>query len=352
MLRLLQQGSWFRSGARILAPFPWCYTRAAPSQLPIMQAHQFLPSLLLLLAPFPETLLAQGESQASSELQAPFQLLCGDQPLDVGDDIGYAAPFLADMDGDDLKSMGKIHVYSGRTGCEIHSIAGVVVEVNNVPITSGKRMGSRIDNTANSIQVTFTGDTPSNEIWVDLPLFISNIRSTSVGDIDYGEGRVIMPASTVSVTITFGTVNKPLPLTADAYNMSVSTASTQNLILEAGIGSAKMDYWIFTNFAASGNSPGVAFAPGVILPLNPDVLANLVASVTQLGGDGTTFVDWKGTLDNSGKAKASLNTLGPVPALVGVTINHAALVYSSNGCGPGCDTFSLATNVVSVTTQP
>ncbi len=70
-----------------------------------MQAHQFLPGLLLLLAPLPGTLLAQGESQASSELQAPFQVLCGEQPLDVGDDMGFAAPFMADMDGDSLPDL-------------------------------------------------------------------------------------------------------------------------------------------------------------------------------------------------------------------------------------------------------
>ncbi len=70
----------------------------------IMQAHQFLPGLLILLAPLPATLLAQ-EEQRSPELQAPFQVLCGEQPLDVGDDVGHAAPFMADMDGDGLRDL-------------------------------------------------------------------------------------------------------------------------------------------------------------------------------------------------------------------------------------------------------
>ncbi len=70
-----------------------------------MQALQFLPGLLILLAPFTETLLAQGDGQQSSELQAPYQVLCGEQPLDVGDDMGYATPFMADMDGDGLRDL-------------------------------------------------------------------------------------------------------------------------------------------------------------------------------------------------------------------------------------------------------
>ncbi len=69
-----------------------------------MQSHQFLPVLLILLASLPATLLAQGE-QRSPELQAPFQVLSGEQPLDVGDDVGFAAPFMADMDGDGLRDL-------------------------------------------------------------------------------------------------------------------------------------------------------------------------------------------------------------------------------------------------------
>ncbi len=70
-----------------------------------MQAHQLLPGLLILMLPLSATLSAQDESQRSPELQTPFQVLCGDKPLDVGDDRGFAAPFLADMDGDGLPDL-------------------------------------------------------------------------------------------------------------------------------------------------------------------------------------------------------------------------------------------------------
>ncbi len=40
-----------------------------------------------------------------TELHAPFRVSCADQPLDVGDDIGHAAPHLADFDGDGLADL-------------------------------------------------------------------------------------------------------------------------------------------------------------------------------------------------------------------------------------------------------
>ncbi len=142
-------------------------------------------------------------------------------------------------------------------------------------------------------------------------------------------------------------------LSADTNVMSVSAASTQNLILCAGKANALKNYWVFTGFAASGDIPGVTFAPGVVLPLNqPDPLTGIVASLTQLGGGAPTFVGWKGLLNVDGEASASMNIIGPVPVPIGVTIRHAALVYTSNGCGFGCDTFQLATNWVPMTTVP
>ncbi len=66
-----------------------------------MQASQTLSGLLIFLAP----LCAQNESQPSPELQTPFQVLCGDKPIDVGDDLGHAAPHFADLDGDGLPDL-------------------------------------------------------------------------------------------------------------------------------------------------------------------------------------------------------------------------------------------------------
>ena len=61
------------------------------------------------------------------------------------------------------------------------------------------------------------------------------------------------------------------------------------------------------------------------------------------------------TLDGSGLATASFNfggIAGGDPSLVGFTFRHAALIFSPDGCGAGCDVFHTSTNNVKLTTQP
>ncbi len=145
----------------------------------------------------------------------------------------------------------------------------------------------------------------------------------------------------------------PLSLTVDVDTMSVSApgVQVQNLTIDAGVSNAFANYWVFTNFAVSGNCPGVTVAPGVVIPLNSDVLTSFVISLTQLGGGAPTFNNWKGTLNGSGKAFPFLQTTGPVPGVaIGDTIHHAALIYTANGCGAGCDIMHMATNWVPTTT--
>ncbi len=144
-----------------------------------------------------------------------------------------------------------------------------------------------------------------------------------------------------------------LSLTADTHQLSLSVANSQTMTIDAGVANAGKNYWIFTGFAASGDTPGVTMAPGVVIPLNqPDPLTSFVIGLTQLGGGAPTFAGWKSTLDIAGKASPSLNTFGPTPTPLGITLHHAALVYTPDGCGVGCDTFQLATNWVPMTTTP
>ena len=57
----------------------------------------------------------------------------------------------------------------------------------------------------------------------------------------------------------------------------------------------------------------------------------------------------KGTLDGTGEAAASLNSLGPQPAApLGLTLQHCFLVYQS---GPP-DSYYMASNLVPWTTVP
>ncbi len=153
--------------------------------------------------------------------------------------------------------------------------------------------------------------------------------------------------------ISYVISSSPLSLTADTHQLSLSVANSQTMTIDAGVVNAGKNYWLFTGFAASGSTPGVTMAPGVVIPLNqPDPLTSFVIGLTQLGGGAPTFSAWKSTLDGVGKASPSLNTFGPTPAPLGVTLHHAALIYTANGCGTGCDTFQLATNWVPMTTTP
>ncbi len=248
----------------------------------------------------------------------------------VDDSFGWSVDGVGDVDGDGCADLivgallndnrgidsGSARVFSGKDGTVLFTQHGR---------SAGDQFGT---------SVAGAGDVNGDGV---ADLIVGATRDDNNGS-NSGSARVFSGAT--------------LPLTTDTHVMSVSVASTQNLKLDGGPGNAFKNYWIFTNFAASGNSPGVAVAPGVVIPLNPDLLTDFVIGLTQLGGGAPTFVDWKGTLNAYCKAHASLNTLGPVPVLVGESLTHAALVYTANGCGLGCDTFHLASNWVPMTTVP
>ncbi len=179
-----------------------------------------------------------------------------------------------------------------------------------------------------------------------------------IGDVDNdGDCDLIVGAPDDHVCVQEGRLfvisGSKRTLVADTHLLSVGVANSQIMTIDAGIANALKSYWLFTGFAASGSSPGVTMAPGVVIPLNqPDPLTSFVIGLTQLGGGAPVFAAWKGALTGVGKASPSLNTFGPTPAPLGITLHHAALVYTSNGCGAGCDTFQLATNWVPMTTAP
>jgi hypothetical protein len=136
----------------------------------------------------------------------------------------------------------------------------------------------------------------------------------------------------------------PLPLTSDEHLLSISMASTQNLSLDAGISHAGRQYWVFGNFAVSGTVPGVPLG-SVNIPLNPDPWTQVTIDFANTAALSMT----KGTLDGSGQASASLNSLAPQPAApLGLTLQHCYLVYQA---GPP-DAYYMASNLTSWTTVP
>ncbi len=243
---------------------------------------------------------------------------------------------------DDLLDNGRVLVLSGFDGSDIFDFQGE---------RGGSRFiygGTRGDGDLLGSQVVAAGDVNldgSPDIWTSAPNWdadpLGPDGTAGTGDEDLNSGKLYMVSGL------------PMTLTADNHTFSVGMSDSQAMTIHAGLDNALKNYWLFTGFAASGNTPGVTMAPGVVIPLNqPDPLTSFVISLTQSGGGAPIFVGWKSTLDAAGMAFPSLNTFGPVPVAVGITLHHAALVYTSNGCGAGCDTFQLATNWVPMTTTP
>ncbi len=249
---------------------------------------------------------------------------------------------------DDIRGNGRVYVYSGKDGSTLWTRDGengaMILFSGFGYFESGEQFGR---------SVSGLGDVNSDGIidivvgaigWDDPTDTPGPGPDGTLGNFDdtgFNHGRL----SVISGT--------PLSLTADRHLLSLSVANSQTMTIDAGVINAGKNYWLFTGFAASGDTPGVTMAPGVVIPLNqPDPLTSFVIGLTQLGGGAPTFAGWKSTLDGFGKATPSLNTFGPTPAPLGVTLHHAALVYTSNGCGVGCDTFQLGTNWVPMTTTP
>ena len=94
-------------------------------------------------------------------------------------------------------------------------------------------------------------------------------------------------------------------------------------------------------WGGSGTSPGTALAPGVVLPLNVDLLTQL-----GLGGlNGPMFHQFFGLLDPQGRAQATLTI--PPSAAIPTGVTHLAGVLLG-----GPQTFSNATNAVELTILP
>ena len=135
-------------------------------------------------------------------------------------------------------------------------------------------------------------------------------------------------------TVLFGGSNGGLPvgtweygsstltLTANTTTIVIATGGSQALTVNAGTELAGKSYWIFGSSTAS--MPGVMLS-GIHVPLAPDLYTYIMIG----GSNSREFKNFKGTLNASGSAIASLNIPAKLALPPGFKLYHAYVVYDS-----------------------
>ena len=124
------------------------------------------------------------------------------------------------------------------------------------------------------------------------------------------------------------------PLQIDTPIVHLSSGSTQTFFLDAGHSNAGKFYWLLGS--ASGSQPGIPFAGGSVLPLNPDAYLNY----TLANPNSPPLANSLGLLDASGLGTATfLVPPGTSLAFSGLPVFHAFIVLQ-----PGSGTLQFVSN--------
>jgi len=113
-----------------------------------------------------------------------------------------------------------------------------------------------------------------------------------------------------------------ISLISDITTISEATGGVANLSLNATSSYANRIYLMLG--AISGVSPGTTLPNGLILPLNWDLFTDLIVNFLNT----TSFSQFYGALNSSGKGLAQFNTLGPIPGMSGLTMSFAFTLLS------------------------
>ena len=80
---------------------------------------------------------------------------------------------------------------------------GQAFELSNYPLANNKRVGIKVEGLPdNQIRLALSGDLPDGDVVFNLPIFINNISSASVGVVDNELGTVTLSPGTQSITVT------------------------------------------------------------------------------------------------------------------------------------------------------
>ncbi len=145
------------------------------------------------------------------------------------------------------------------------------IDISNVPITDNRRMGYHLTSDGEYIEITFTGDDPVNDIWVDLPVFIGNdVFNADKGVVDYDNNRLILPSDTDSVIISLSGI-PPIPPPSNVQATPLS-------------GSAVQLSW-------QDNTHGVEQEEEFVIQRRPYLGNGVWHEVGRVGADITTYTD-------------------------------------------------------------
>ena len=79
---------------------------------------------------------------------------------------------------------------------------GAPLSVTNFPTTEGRRISLTISPAGRSVSLTLRGTTMPGPILFQLPSFIRNIATTTVGTVDQASGTVTLPPTVRHLTVT------------------------------------------------------------------------------------------------------------------------------------------------------
>ena len=119
-------------------------------------------------------------------------------------------------------------------------------------------------------------------------------------------------------------LNAGLPFSANLHELSLKQAGSQKFGLDAGQQNAGRSYAIFGS--ATGTAPGLNLL-GIHIPLNVDPYTEITIG----SANAPIYLGFRGQLDSSGRASASLNIPSGLPSLPGIKLDHAFVVFGSQG---------------------
>jgi FG-GAP repeat len=147
---------------------------------------------------------------------------------------------------------------------------------------------------------------------------ISDVDGDNIPDVIVGARGSTTTAGSAHVYSS-----RKLAIATDVHRIDIAKGGTQAMSLDAGAAHANRSYWIFGSI--TGSTPGINLG-GFHIPLNPDPYTDLALSLVSQA----PFLEFRGTLDASGKATTSFVVPAALP-LPPLTLHHAYVVFGAGG---------------------